>query len=43
MVAASRLAPGKLVTRKVALEETGEVIAAMDSYETLGFTVIDRF
>jgi D-arabinose 1-dehydrogenase-like Zn-dependent alcohol dehydrogenase len=43
MVAAGRLNPGKLVTRKVTLEETAEVIAAMDSYDTLGFTVIDRF
>jgi hypothetical protein len=25
------------------LEETTAVIAAMDSYDTLGFTVIDRF
>ena len=43
MVAAGRLDPGRLVTRKVALEETSAVIAAMDSYDTLGFTVIDRF
>ncbi len=43
MVAAGRLNLGKLVTRKVALEETSAVIAAMDSYDTLGFTVIDRF
>ena len=43
MVAAGRLDPGKLVTRKVPLEETSAVIAAMDSYDTLGFTVIDRF
>jgi alcohol dehydrogenase/propanol-preferring alcohol dehydrogenase len=43
MVAAGHLDPGKLVTRKVALEETSAVIAAMDDYETLGFTVIDRF
>jgi threonine dehydrogenase-like Zn-dependent dehydrogenase len=43
MVAAGHLDPGKLVTRRVPLEETGEVIAAMDDYETLGFTVIDRF
>lgn len=43
MVAAGRLDPGKLVTRKVALEETSAVIAAMDGYDTLGFTVIDRF
>jgi len=41
--AAGRLDPGKLVTRRVALEETSAVIAAMDSYDTLGFTVIDRF
>ncbi len=43
MVAAGRLDPGRLVTRRVALEETGAVLAAMDDYDTLGFTVIDRF
>lgn len=43
MVATGRLDPGKLVTRKVALEETSDVIAALDGYDTLEFTVIDRF
>ncbi len=43
MVAAGRIDPGRLVTRRVALEETGAVLAAMDDYDTLGFTVIDRF
>ena len=41
--AAGRLGPGKPVTRKVVLEETSAVIAAMDDYDTLGFTAIDRF
>ncbi len=43
LVAAGRIDPGRLVTRRVALEETGAVLAAMDDYDTLGFTVIDRF
>ncbi len=43
LVAVGRIDPGRLVTRWVALEETGAVLAAMDDYETLGFTVIDRF
>ena len=43
LVAVGRIDPGRLVTRRVALEETGAVLAAMDDYDTLGFTVIDRF
>ncbi|MCZ6607493.1 MAG: hypothetical protein O7D31_06465 [Alphaproteobacteria bacterium] len=43
LVAGGRIDPGRLVTRRVALEETGAVLAAMDDYETLGFTVIDKF
>ncbi len=43
LVAAGRLDPGRLVTRTVALEEAGDVLAAMDRFDTLGFTVIDRF
>ncbi len=43
MVAAGRLDPGRLVTRTVPLEETGTVLESMDGYDTLGFTVIDRF
>ncbi len=42
LVAVGRIDPGRLVTRRVALEETGAVLAAMDDYDTLGFTVIDR-
>ncbi len=38
-----RLAPSQLSTRTVALAETGEVLAAMDDYRTLGFSVIDRY
>ncbi len=43
MVAAGRLDPGRLVSRTVALEEASAVLAAMDAYDTLGFTVIDRY
>jgi alcohol dehydrogenase/propanol-preferring alcohol dehydrogenase len=43
MVAAGKLEPGSLVTSTVPLEEAGAVLAAMDDYETLGFTVIDRY
>ena len=43
LVAAGRIDPGRLVTRRVAVEKTGAVLAVMDDYETLGFTVIDWF
>ena len=43
LVAQGRLKPGRLVTRTVALEEAGQVLAGMDSFLTLGFTVIDRY
>ena len=43
LVAVGRIDAGRLVTRRVALEETGAVLAAMDDYDILGFTVIDRF
>ncbi|MFQ5773412.1 MAG: zinc-dependent alcohol dehydrogenase family protein [Kiloniellaceae bacterium] len=43
MVAAGKLDPGRLVSRTVRLEEAGGVLASMDSYDTLGFTVIDRY
>ena len=42
LVAVGRIDPGRLVTRRVGLEETGAVLAAVDDYATLGFTVIDR-
>ncbi len=43
MIAAGRMDPGKLVSNTVPLEEAGDVLAAMDGYDTLGITVIDRF
>ena len=43
LVAAGRLDPARLVTRTVPLEEAGEVLASMGGFDTLGFTVIDRF
>ncbi len=43
MVQSGKLAPGKLVSRTVPLEEAGSVLAAMDSFATVGVTVIDRY
>jgi len=43
MIETGRLNPGSLVSRRLALEEVGEVLAAMDSYGTLGIPVIDRY
>ncbi len=43
MVADGRLNPDRLVSRTVPLEEAGEVLASMDNFDTLGFTVIDRY
>jgi D-arabinose 1-dehydrogenase-like Zn-dependent alcohol dehydrogenase len=43
LVADGRLDPGQLVSRTVPLEEAGAVLQAMSAYDTLGFTVIDRF
>jgi D-arabinose 1-dehydrogenase-like Zn-dependent alcohol dehydrogenase len=43
MVQAGKLAPGKLVSRTVPLEEAGSVLASMDSFATVGVTVIDRY
>lgn len=43
MVAAGKLAPGKLVGRTVPLEEAGAVLQSMEKFETLGVTVIDRY
>jgi alcohol dehydrogenase len=37
------LRPKAIVGETVALEQAGEVIAAMDRYDTLGFTVITGF
>ena len=43
MVVDGRLNPGRLVSRTVPLEEAGDVLASMDNFDTLGFTVIDRY
>lgn len=43
MVETGKLAPGKLVSRTVPLEATGEVLASMDRFATIGVTVIDRY
>jgi threonine dehydrogenase-like Zn-dependent dehydrogenase len=43
MVQSGKLAPGKLVSRTVPLEEAGSVLASMDSFATVGVTVIDRY
>ena len=43
MIGTGRLAPSQLISRTVALEETGEVLASMGDYATRGFCVIDRY
>lgn len=43
MIASGRLDPARLVTRRIALEEAGAALAAMDRYVGAGITVIDRF
>ncbi len=43
MIAAGRLDPARLVTGRIALEQAGTALAAMDRYSTVGVTVIDRF
>src|SRR5437016_7650040 len=43
MVEQGKLAPGKLVHRRIALEEVSGVLETMDRYATVGVTVIDRY
>ena len=43
MIEAGKLRPGELVSRTVSLEQAGETLAAMNTYQTLGFTVVDRY
>ena len=43
MVEAGRLNPGKLVHRKIKLEEASSVLESMDKYGTLGVTVIAQY
>jgi alcohol dehydrogenase len=43
LLEAGRIAPARLVHRRIALEEAGAALAAMDGYAGTGLTVIDRF
>lgn len=43
MIEAGRLAPGRVVSRTVGLDQAGEVLRSMEAYQTLGVVVIDRF
>jgi len=43
MVGAGKLAPGRLVHRKIGLEEVSGVLESMDRYGTVGVTVIARY
>ena len=42
MVASGKLQPTRLVETVVSVAEVGKQLSAMISYETLGFTVINR-
>ena len=43
MIEAGKLNPKALITGTIPLEETGAVMASMDTYATTGFVVIDRY
>ena len=43
MIEAGKLDPKALITGTIPLEETGAVMASMDTYATTGFVVIDRY
>jgi alcohol dehydrogenase len=43
MVERGRLAPGKLVSRTVSVDDAGDVLSSMDSFATIGVTVIERY
>ncbi len=43
MVEAGRLNPGRLVHRKIKLEEASSVLESMDKYGTIGVTVIAKY
>ena len=42
MIAAGRLQPSRMITRRIALSEAGAALAAMNGYAGVGVTVIDR-
>ncbi|WUH98983.1 alcohol dehydrogenase catalytic domain-containing protein [Spirillospora sp. NBC_00431] len=43
MIEAGRLDPGRVVSRTVRLDEAGDVLRSMATYDTLGVVVIDEF
>jgi len=43
MIAAGRIAPSRLVTHRISLDDAGAAIEAMNGYSGSGITVIDRF
>jgi alcohol dehydrogenase len=43
LIAEGRLHPEKLISKRIPLDQAGEVLAAMNSYSGVGITVIDRF
>ena len=43
MIESGRIDPTRLVTRRIGLEGAGAALAAMDRFEGVGITVIDRF
>jgi D-arabinose 1-dehydrogenase-like Zn-dependent alcohol dehydrogenase len=43
MVESKKVAPGKLVTRTVGLDDVSSVVSSMDSYATAGVTVIGHY
>ena len=42
MIAAGRLDPGRIITKRIGLDAAGIALAAMDGYSGVGVTVIDR-
>jgi alcohol dehydrogenase len=43
MIAAGKLPLGKLIGRRIALDDAGAALASLDSAPGKGITVIDRF
>lgn len=43
MIETGRLAPGRIVSHTVCLEQAGAVLRSMENYGTVGVVVIDRF
>ena len=42
MIAAGRLDPGRIITKRIGLDAAGIALSAMDGYSGVGVTVIDR-